>query len=135
MRLTPCLFIIKSFSLVIVSGRPASTVYSPQFDLSTYLSIIVSNLSNATSSSEVGVPPPIYNVNGCNLLSVGANACRAPCTGELCEPAIFATLLPKSLSSVSKYLSTYFPNFSILNDVNEQYKHVLLQNGTPTYTL
>ena len=136
MRLTPCFFIIKSFSFVIVSGRPASTVYSMHFDLSTYLSIIVSNLSNAFSSSDVGVPPPIYKVKGHNLLSagedtisVGANACRA------LLPNIFPTLLLKSRSTVSKYLSTYLENFSILNEVNEQYRHVLLQNGTPTYTL
>ena len=56
---TPCLFIDNSFSFVIVSGLPASTVYSISVSLYTYSSIIVSNLSKSSLLKEVGVPPPI----------------------------------------------------------------------------
>ena len=55
MRVTPASAIILSFSEFMVSGLPASTVYSRQSTAAA-----LTTLSKFFSSSEVGVPPPMY---------------------------------------------------------------------------
>ena len=60
---TGCLLIAISFSLVILSGLPASTVYSFTCSTGKHASIWPSSRSSCSGSRVVGVPPPIYMVS------------------------------------------------------------------------
>ena len=59
---TLCFFNVLSFSSVILSGRPASTVNSLTVLKSKFSLRLVINLSIWSGSNVVGVPPPIYTV-------------------------------------------------------------------------
>ena len=61
-RSTPWARRAQSFSAVIVSGRPASTVNSEHRERSTYRSSCSSRSESWAAVSVVGVPPPIYTV-------------------------------------------------------------------------
>ena len=56
---TGCFRITASLSRVILSGLPASTVYSFMWLISKYFSTSDNNRSSCCGSSVVGVPPPI----------------------------------------------------------------------------
>lgn len=58
-RPTPCARRTRSFSAVIVSGRPASTVYSRRAERSNSRSSAAQSLSSCAAESVVGVPPPM----------------------------------------------------------------------------
>lgn len=58
-RVTPWAFKTANFSAVMVSGRPASTVRSPQREVSKDCSKAVSTRSSWSAASVVGVPPPM----------------------------------------------------------------------------
>ena len=58
-RSTPWAFKTASFSAVMVSGRPASTVISPQQDRSKDSSKAVRTRSICSAVKVVGVPPPM----------------------------------------------------------------------------
>ena len=60
MRPTPCSFRAASFSLVMVSGRPASTVNSPQREKSNTPFIFPHRTASCSAVRVVGVPPPMY---------------------------------------------------------------------------
>ena len=59
-RSTPWARRTRSLSSVIVSGRPASTVYSRSAPRSNSRSSAVHSLSSWAAFSVVGVPPPMY---------------------------------------------------------------------------
>ena len=63
MRVTGYLRITSSFSRVILSGLPASTVNSSTCSKSKFSRIVPSSRSSWSASSVVGVPPPIYTVS------------------------------------------------------------------------
>ena len=56
---TPWARSVRSFSAVIVSGRPASTVYSRRAERSNSRSSFPQSLSSWAAESVVGVPPPM----------------------------------------------------------------------------
>ena len=58
-RVTPWRFSTDSFSAVMVSGRPASTVISVQAEQSKAVSKAVRTRSICSAVSVVGVPPPM----------------------------------------------------------------------------
>ena len=58
-RVTPWAFKTASFSAVMVSGRPASTVSSSQAERSKAASKAASTRSICSAVSVVGVPPPM----------------------------------------------------------------------------
>ena len=58
-RVTPWAFKTASFSAVMVSGRPASTVSSGQAERSKDVSKAVRTRSICSAVSVVGVPPPM----------------------------------------------------------------------------
>ena len=71
-RVTGWRFIVLSFSRVMLSGRPASTVHSWRKDKLKEFSIFERRRSNWSGSNVVGVPPPIYIVF--SFLSLKASA-------------------------------------------------------------
>ena len=60
MRPTPAPFRARSFSIVRVSGRPASTVNSRQCSMGKVARILPQSFESCSALRVVGVPPPIY---------------------------------------------------------------------------
>ena len=60
MRLMPASRKARSFSWVMVSGRPASTVNSPQREKSNTWRIFPHRAESCRALRVVGVPPPMY---------------------------------------------------------------------------
>ena len=63
-RRTPCALSVSSLSRVMVSGRPASTVYSRSCVRSKLSSSLEHSSSSCGALSVVGVPPPMYSATG-----------------------------------------------------------------------
>ena len=111
-----CFFNTSSLSSVMLSGLPASTVYSFKYVKSNNSSTLVITLSNCFAVSVVGVPPPQYTVF--SFL-----------------PLNFSALYSSSLKRQSTYSSAFLAYAFIGYEVNEQYRHVVGQNGMPIYRL
>ena len=105
-RSTPYDFITRSFSRVMVSGLPASTVYSCTPSSSKAPEISLKSLSSCDALIEVGVPPPIY-------------------TEVILRPNSFTSspLCRISSHNFSRYGSISCLDFSISLLTNEQYEH------------
>ena len=115
---TPPCFASYNLSFVIVSGLPASRVNSFIFEKSKF-SFNLSNIAFKWCGSRVvGVPPPIY------IFST-----YAPIL------SITSAVLSISKSNLSTNESIYFPLTRISVETNEQYKHLVGQNGMPIYIL
>jgi hypothetical protein len=63
-RSTPCARSTRRRSGVMVSGRPASTVYSRRAERSNSRASTAHSRSSCCAESVVGVPPPIYSDTG-----------------------------------------------------------------------
>ena len=59
---TPASLRTSSFSSVMVSGLPASTLYSPSVGAPKHSAIAPVSILSSSALSTVGVPPPIYTV-------------------------------------------------------------------------
>ena len=106
-----------SLSSVMVSARPASTVYSRILEMSMFLAIACIIFSISCAESDVGVPPPIYTVSQKVFLS----------------RRIFP-VSSISRQSISTYrgISSFAPFDCIEWETNEQYEHLDGQNGIDT---
>ena len=113
-RVTPWRFMTSSLSNVVLSGLPASMANSLTCDRSNDFSIMLQSLSICSADMDDGVPPPTY-----------IDMSRFP---EYAS-ATYAI----SFSTASRYASTLFLYTAIGYEVNEQYKHLVGQNGMPIY--
>ena len=109
-RLTPASFKTRSFSRVMLSGRPASTVNS-RSPAGVGFSISMSTFSSSAESA-VGVPPPMYIVSS----FFPAKACFVKSSSFFRHP---------------RYSSALLCHFAIGLERNEQYAHLVGQNGIP----
>ena len=118
MRVQPFSLIVLSFASVIVSGLPASTVYSFTPDISKQCSMHFINAPSCSASIDVGVPPPKYTVSSF-------------------KPSLFVISAVCLISRhiLSMYSGISFLPLSSVCEINEQYEHLVGQNGIETYKL
>ena len=109
---TPHFLSTASFSAVMVSGLPASTVTSRMPDISKLSFTVLKTLSSCCAVSTVGVPPPIYTVSR-----------QSP------SSSMSTAMSLSSPQSSSTYCGMSFAAFSTLWEVKVQYEHRLGQNG------
>lgn len=107
-----------SLSIVMVSGRPASTVNSRQVLISNAQVMVSIKRANCSAESVVGVPPPIYTDSSRNPSSFTTSAVRTTST-----------------HSNSRYCGMSFAVRSTVEDTKEQYEQRVGQNGMETYKL
>ena len=76
-RVAPAARMARSLSMVTVSGRPASTVYSRKWEKSKLLSTARNSVVSCSADRVVGVPPPKYTVSSRRPSALAISPVRA----------------------------------------------------------